>query len=285
MNRALGTIVLLAIAVLCFAGCPDESETQAPSDTGTTDTTDTTDTSEDTQSADTNDTGGEDEETSDPNCHYDCFAHYTCEDGEVYWQPGGPIPCDIGGEGSCTKGHKVGDCEEGCRIDANELPGNGPDGWPVMCEENRPRDVGEPCTSDDDCSPAEEYYDAAADEYVEKPLTCDTSAGECVDPNAPGYREFCDTDPSDIEDGRGYLAPDGDVALPRCDANSFCAVEQDADESCQICTMECNEDADCPSGSICSPSQNLYQFDNTILDLCIPTDWGARSDIDDCMDR
>ncbi|MGM0558674.1 MAG: hypothetical protein ACQEVA_19970, partial [Myxococcota bacterium] len=285
LTRTIHTTFLLAVVALFVAGCPDESETPSPSDTGATDTSDTSDTSDDVENADTDDTGGEDQETSDPNCHYDCFAHYTCENGEVYWQSGGPIPCEVGGAELCTKGDKVGDCQEGCRIDEDELPSNGPDGWPIMCEENRPRGVGEPCSSDDDCSPAEDHYDAATDEYVEKQLTCDTTAGECVDPNAPGYRNFCDAEPTEIEDGLGYLAPDGDVALPGCNATSYCAVEQNADKSCQICTIECNEDADCPSGSFCTSSQNLDQFDDTIINLCIPSDWQQNRDITDCIDR
>lgn len=285
MTRLHHLFLLASLVALVGTGCPAESEPQGSngSDTDDAETTDATDTADATDSEDDPpDTRDDEEETTDPNCHYDCFTHYTCEDGVVYFQQGGPIPCDIGGSELCDRGYEVGECEDGCRSDTFFPDPSGPDGWPIMCEENRPRAVGEPCASDDDCSPAETSADDSTDGPVEKELECDTDAGTCIDPNNPDYLSYCDADPDQLDGASGYLLPDGQISIPNCADGSYCYVTENADQSCQFCTIECESDATCPAGSSCVGRRGIMLGERDLIDICVPDATGSSESLIQC---
>jgi hypothetical protein len=103
-------------------------------------------------------------DTSDE-CHYDCIASSTCKDGIVYERLLVSVPCDIYEheyDGQCPV--RTIKCEQGCRKD---LTTTGDDDAQMLCEENRPRTVGDRCDTRSDCG----VGDAG--------LWCNFDAGTC----------------------------------------------------------------------------------------------------------
>jgi hypothetical protein len=103
----------------------------------------------------------------------DCSDEVTCQDGMVTWIKGG---------GGCYRDNDVPSCDElqsglsetyacekGCRAD-QDFSGVVDQSTVAMgCEENRPKEVGDSCQDNSDCSPASDSQ-----------LECDASSNECV---------------------------------------------------------------------------------------------------------
>lgn len=219
---------------------------------------------------------------SDPTCHYDCFANFTCEGGEVFYQRGRPIPCSEGGAEACDRGVSVGQCEEGCQDAVDVTAGVDGQNWRQMCEEHRPRAVGEPCASDDDCTPPELYLDEQSGELEPKTLVCDQERGRCVDPDTPDFLVHCEASFSQLDRGVGYFSAGGDVAIPGCTSSDFCFVQKSGSQTCQSCTIACEDDSECPAGSGCFAALDLESTDTTRRTICQPLDWDTVRDVVAC---
>lgn len=197
---------------------------------------------------DDGDPGGDDDPDPDPDyCHYDCFGYHECRDGVVTTWDHTPVPCDYW-EGECPH-YESYECVEGCRIDTDQIA----DPWldpAAMCEENRPKQVGDLCADESDCRPEVATWDqtgAVTNVY----LTCDIAAGICVERPAPVVPD--------------WLAACGHVADPFPDSFAYGYVETDActggvclyleREDCvaQGCSIRCESDGDCPMGAVCEP--------------------------------
>ena len=83
----------------------------------------------------------------DPSCHFDCFGYYACEGGVILRYANTPVPCEHW-MGRCPSyPDPSATCLEGCREGAR-----GPTAE-MVCNENQPHAVGDPCASDADCQP------------------------------------------------------------------------------------------------------------------------------------
>ena len=209
--------------------------------------------------------GGESSPTDDAgddaaqDCHIDCFADLACD-----------------------RGDKVGECQEGCQDAVEVTAGANGQNWEQLCEENRPRAVGELCTSNEDCAPPESYYDPDAEELQDKTLTCDQERGVCIDPEVPEFLADCDASLADVDVGEGYVLADGDTAIPGCSSSDYCYIEKSRTETCQLCTIECEEHADCPSGSGCHFAQNLDAPGESPIQICQPLQWDTVQGVVQC---
>jgi hypothetical protein len=207
------------------------------------------------------------EDEPDPNCHYDCPTKYSCEDGVVYQHPAS-IPCGRGGSEVCESAKNPDyQCEEGCFFDQVS--------WfdqqlrlepKQLCNEHRPRVVGDACETDADCAPGETF--TADGQEQSKELTCDPDASTCVDDAAPDYLDFCDSKVI-VESGDGYIAAP-QAGFPGCDDAAYCVASARGDTVCQSCTFECTADADCPSGSECRRFDALEDDRTESVQLCMP---------------
>lgn len=190
---------------------------------------------------------------ADRYCHYDCFGGASCEDGVVTVWFREPIPC-AWWTGSCgfSSAHV---CAEGCRaditwVDDERLAES-------LCEEARPRTVGEPCEIDDDCRPT------APHTY----LRCDME--RCVTAEPPvvdDWRAQCGLDL-----GAAPTRPVSYMSAPGC-SGGVCLLA--VDDSCedgvaQGCTIECEGHWGCPGGSVCHAVPS-YDSASPARSVCYP---------------
>jgi hypothetical protein len=231
---------------------------------------------------DERDEGGETGERCDdlnPDCHYDCGTRYSCEDGTVY-EHLAFIPCCRGGPELCEEGTPSHQCEEGCFIERVGWGDSTYDAPQDLCNGTRPRVAGDSCDTNEDCSPAETYRDGG--EEIEKPLVCDTESNTCIAESAPDYLTYCDIPASELSEGTGFVEAPGE-GFAGCGDSAFCVVESDATESCQSCSVTCESDADCPSGSGCEWLGGLGDIDQESVRLCVPSsDWPHAESFIDC---
>jgi hypothetical protein len=196
------------------------------------------------------DDGGDD----DDSCHYDClFSGLACQDGVVstYWASA--IPCDEWNDewGDDCPAEESETCQEGCRTDGvTELDLDEP--WQRLCEEGRPRQVGEPCVDPSDCLPEVATWDDEGN-VTNVYLACDLELGECVAREPPVVEDWlapiCGLEPGDQE---------GSGVVPRSACSGgLCLYEVRDGCIAQGCTLACAGDGDCPPGAVCEPDWNL----------------------------
>jgi hypothetical protein len=178
---------------------------------------------------------------ADEYCHYDCFGAQTCADGVVTSWAHTPVPCEKWDE-ECPHFESY-VCERGCWTDMIET--GDPEVDPgALCEENRPKQVGDPCVDDSYCLP--EVATVVDGTVVNVYLQCDLELGECVAREAPVVADWlsqCGLLSEDVGDW-------GVVETEAC-ASGLCLYIDG--EAClrQGCTAACTGDGECPPGSVC----------------------------------
>jgi hypothetical protein len=190
------------------------------------------------------------EDEHDDDCHYDCFGEFECRDGQVYERFHAPIPCNHPDYDTlvaqCITGTLVGSCEQGCATVTNYRYDVFNDPWTIMCEEGRPRIVGDPCQTNADCTPSLQMVIAPPDS-TPRPLICNETTQRCVDPDHTDYLNWCNLDATPAtSDDPTYLA------APGCAAEHCLLKRAFRDNHCQGCTMPCESSEDCPAGSYCA---------------------------------
>ena len=213
------------------------------------------------------------QDTCEPGCHWDCFYEgYQCEDGKVWHLFRAPVPCcqDSDFEGLtrpiCASPGDPMLCSDGCSApDPRYAACLGPNRATafeahqrLLCKEVAPRNVGDPCSEDEDCRPAMES--------IEGKLVCDDETRQCVEqPRAIApdhYGDVCDELPV------GYAGENvTPVAAPS--GCTHCYWYKSYELSCvrQAKTITCTFDEDCPNGSVC---------------LCVPgTEYSVCGDASD----
>lgn len=181
---------------------------------------------------------------ADPYCHWDCFGYTECADGVVTAWEDIPVPCEYW-TGECPSSTFT--CERGCRTDVDQL---GPLDPPLnICEENRPKAVGDPCVDDSYCRPevATIHPDGSVTNVY---LQCDTTAGQCVERTPPTVADLyapCGLH-ADPTNGIAF----GSIETAACSAG-VCAYYEDETQTCmwQMCTTHCASDGECPVGTTC----------------------------------
>lgn len=185
--------------------------------------------------------GGED---VDPYCHYDCFGYLTCAEGIVTLYNHVAVPCEYW-TGGCPH-EVVYTCEKFCSSSVEQDPYTEPS---RLCEEGRPKKVGDPCEAEADCEPQipERNPDGSIMNIY---LQCDLEMHLCVERPAPVVADWlatCDlSHPFGSEDRFEF----GYVRSAACDSGLCIMAEE---ETCvrQGCTTECDRDSDCPMGAVC----------------------------------
>jgi hypothetical protein len=187
---------------------------------------------------------------ADPNCHIDCFGHAECRDGVATSYYHAPVPCDRW-QGHCPIMDTY-QCVEGCRTDVAQIDVVDLEAR-IMCEEHRPKRVGDPCADESDCRPqvADVPWDGGPITHVY--LRCDIDAGRCVTrppPLIPDWLASCGI-------ALGDEIRDRIHETTAC-AGGVCAIGGSS-PSCveQGCTARCADDGDCPPGSLCSAADHL----------------------------
>jgi len=123
-------------------------------------------------------------------CHTDCFggmSEHECFDGTIFakgtYMGALYYPCDEHGR-YCETWERTYTCKKGCRTDFTDFDmisetcttscGGGDHCcfW-ILCEEGRPKEVGEECSEDEDCT----WYDGQ--HYLHEELYCDPEEGVC----------------------------------------------------------------------------------------------------------
>lgn len=266
--RALSLLGLLCLVAACVGcdGSPESSEDSGDA----ADAADLLDASEsgdaedvgDADRGDSHDTVDGDTSRDDPdNCQINCEVKYSCVDGTVYDHPwrmscsGGQQACNA--QSNITEVHQ---CQDGCALYENYWS------WPIveqpseMCEENRPRGVGESCQEDADCEPSDRESGR---------LECDPESNTCIDPSVPDYLEYCEIPADELASGEGFVSAPTD-GFPGCGESTYCVVDKDANRVCQSCSLACETAADCPSGSTCQSVSGLGGSGDGDVRLCVP---------------
>ncbi|MBI5487335.1 MAG: hypothetical protein HY905_08385 [Deltaproteobacteria bacterium] len=182
----------------------------------------------------------------DPDCHWDCFGHSECHDGVVTTWAHTPVPCEYW-TWECPH-HESYTCERGCRLDTDVIH----DPWidpSEMCEEWRPKQVGDPCDDPTDCEPQIAAVDDAGN-VLNVYLRCDLEADTCVARDPPVVEDYlaqCGVEPSFDGPRTGAY---GFVRTDVC-SGGVCLVYEATTCVTQGCTIRCDSDDDCPMGSVC----------------------------------
>lgn len=120
-------------------------------------------------------------------CHLDCPggpSEYKCQRGQAWvkgtYQGGGTVPCGT----DCSYWEDNHACSRGCRTDGFDSVYStcvnhcGPVGVGCcayfLCEESKPKDAGDPCRTDADCT----WYDETG-KLHDTELVCNTADGVC----------------------------------------------------------------------------------------------------------
>jgi hypothetical protein len=186
------------------------------------------------------------EPDGDPYCHWDCFGYQECHDGVVTSWEHTPVPCEYW-EGECPHSTST-PCVEGCRIDTDRIDG-APDDPSIMCEENRPKHVGDLCADDTDCRPEVATWDDQGN-VTNVYLRCDVDAGMCVARDAPVVADWlatsCGIEPDAFPDSYAYGVREVDTC-----SGGVCLFYEREDCVAQGCTIRCEGDGECPVGAVC----------------------------------
>src|SRR6266496_1211823 len=187
-------------------------------------------------------TGG----TFSPGCHYDCFGRTTCADGVVTSWANVPVPCSQW-TGSCPHSI-VGMCQKGCGA-SNSRIGASMTCPLVVCKENAPKVLGDPCETNDDCRPSPALTGGATPENVY--LRCDITAGTCVSATAPVLADWlAPCTPHVLASFMGVTTGLQAVVDSRC-SSGLCLAAGETTCVRQGCTMACRSDDECPMSSLC----------------------------------
>jgi hypothetical protein len=193
-------------------------------------------------------------------CFFDCFGSSSCADGVVRSVHAIYSTCEEAAAAGVTEceSEVTYHCARGCRTDETEID---TDQAPEqLCEENRPKQVGDPCTDDSGCRP--EVATINADGSVTNVyLQCDMAAGQCVSRDAPVVPDLyasCGLVPESN-------AFEGVVSSDAC-STTVCAFQKSGDCFRDICTASCSSDGDCPAGTTCL---------DWGVGVCVPPDWAA----------
>jgi hypothetical protein len=184
------------------------------------------------------------EEGPDASCFYECGQEQICRDGVVTDIHTQYVPCEIA-NGECIVSDTY-TCERGCRTDIPDIRHDPNEPIEHMCEEFRPKQVGEPCQTEEDCRP--EVATVTEEGIVNVYLTCDTAAGACIAREAPVVPDWlapCGLTPQGSPDF-GYRFVETDAC-----SGGVCIAREN--ESCveQGCSIYCASDGECPAGSYC----------------------------------
>jgi hypothetical protein len=224
MHQERLCISILALLIVGAPGCGDERGEREPPDAGLPDS------------------GSVDPGGYDPIC--ECFGYHECRDGVVTTWVTTQVECD-GWNGECPMGEGY-QCERGCRADAEEvdyaaLPPE------ELCEENRPKQIGDACATEEDCRPE---VAVVQDDFtvVNVYLTCDTAAGLCVAREAPVVADWMAQCGLLLDGEPGFAY--GYVESDACSGGVCLFVERETCVS-QGCTIRCVSDGECPMGSVC----------------------------------
>lgn len=185
------------------------------------------------------------EPEQDDTCHVDCFGSVECHDGIVTAWANTPVPCDQW-TGECPH-HDSEPCERGCRVDTEAIYSSYEDPS-VMCEENRPKQVGDPCVDDSYCDPQVATWDEDGN-IINVYLQCDTEAGVCIEREPTVIEDWlgsCGLKVDQVPLGFSVVKADG------C-SGGLCIYSRPTELDClaQGCTAPCDSDDDCPLGATC----------------------------------
>lgn len=195
----------------------------------------------------TSDAGIDAAPDADPFCHYDCFGRAECTDGVVKNYLHTPVPCDQW-EGSCPLLEEY-TCERGCRLEGEVV--NAADIVSAdLCEENRAKQLGDPCEDESWCRPEVAVIDTATGSITTPYLTCDLQTNLCVERPAPVVEDWnaqCGLVPVQISSG---------VTQTNACSGGACLFVDDGICVRQGCSALCESDGECPVDSYCNHTIN-----------------------------
>ena len=207
---------------------------------------------------DTEGDDGDEVRDDDEFCHIDCFGYTECNEGVVTAWLHTPVPCEYW-EGECPN-QTVGTCARGCRVDGERAD---PYEDPMsVCEENRPKRVGDPCEDDSWCQPTSSTVDAANTVY-NLYLRCDEESGSCLETSPPvidNYLSHCGLTNADANFSTPSSQVPGYAAAESC-PSGLCIVRQSSDCLRQGCTIQCDSATECPQGSTCEAGYRNRGFE------------------------
>jgi len=172
----------------------------------------------------------------------ECWTSASCSEGVVTLY----VPSCVCGEPTRVIENAY-QCERGCRTD-DYFGFDGP--AREACEEWRPKEVDDPCTSRRDCVPS------AHGTY----LDCDLDSDRCVDvepPVVPDYLAQCGVTGDDVKLPDDWFY--GFVPSQGCDSG-LCLVAGRGTCVAQGCTIACEFNQDCPVDSVCTPRRDWSPF-------------------------
>jgi hypothetical protein len=188
---------------------------------------------------------------ADPYCHYDCFGWAECVNGLATRYMHTPVKCEHW-TGKCPIA-EVYPCERGCRIDMTQSFEPAMSAR-QMCEEFRPKQVGDPCTDESYCEPQVATWDSEG-KVTNTYLQCDIDAGTCIAKEPPQVADWlaeCGL-AGDGEPGFAF----GVVVTDAC-SGGLCMFVESAACVLQGCTISCDSDDDCPPGAVCEAEVHSY---------------------------
>jgi hypothetical protein len=187
----------------------------------------------------------------------ECFRFYgRCENGTV----------TVSQPRLCAK--STTECREGCRKDGVSMASWGSDLSHTLCEENRPRLVGDPCDNDLDCA-REEPPEAGSDRLL---LACDAELGTCIASSAKTPDDYLTDCGLSSVPGLGVRFG-ALVNASDCRSGICLLLYPEVEPSTeQYCTALCAATSDCPTGSSCLPVPVDESTDVTITTTlaCVP---------------
>lgn len=115
-----------------------------------------------------------------------------------------------------------------------------------MCEENRPKQVGDPCDDESDCEPQVATWEGT--EVTTVYLRCDLEQGTCVSRDPPVVEDWLAACGLELDSQPGYAY--GYMPVAACTGGVCLYLETD---ECMLqgCTIPCDSDGDCPMGAVC----------------------------------
>jgi hypothetical protein len=194
--------------------------------------------------------GTDDPGDADGGCIDECPGTYACMDGALYAYSADATRC------SCVA-HEFAGCARGCRSDGiSRIHAGSSEGAAVLCEENRPKHVGDPCSAPDWCQPEVAVVDYDAHTLQNVYLQCDVAQQLCVARAAPVISDWMATC------GLGDDAPVdiGAFAAPGC-SSGICYTHRHDGCLHQGCIAGCASDGECPEGTVCTQGS------------CLPPPW------------
>jgi hypothetical protein len=192
-------------------------------------------------------------------CPNECPGTYSCASGVVSSYTPDETGCN------CIP-VELARCTRGCRTDGIGIIYAGSDEAAlVLCEENRPKHVGDPCSAPEDCLPEVAEVDYATQIIENVYLRCDLDLHQCGARDAPVISDWLATcglgpdEPFDI----------GAVDAPAC-SGGLCLIFRHDGCLHQGCTARCTGDGECPVGTLCDQG------------ACEPPSWIDLGDVLTC---